>query len=143
MSRRTWNGVALTRVSITAALAAVLLLGGCQSAPMRNFQAEFMGLFGASKGGPALAAGMRLYEDGDYVSAAKQLQAAISLGLASADRVKAHKHLAFIHCISQRAAACRDEFREALAIDPSMNLAAAEAGHPTWGPVFRAVKSGR
>lgn len=133
----------MTRVSITAALAAALFLGGCQSEPLRNFQADFMGLFGASKGDAALAAGMRQYEDGNYAAAAKQLQAAISQGLTSANRVKAHKHLAFIYCVSERTAACREEFRKALAIDPGMDLAAAEAGHPTWGPVFRAVKSGR
>jgi hypothetical protein len=57
--------------------------------------------------------------------------------------VKAHKYLAFIHCVSDRAAACRDEFRKALAIDSKLNLTAAEAGHPTWGPVFRSVKAGR
>ncbi len=133
----------MTRLSICAALAAALFLGGCQSEPIRNFQADFMGLFGASKGGPALAAGMRQYEDGNYADAAKQLQAAIHQGLTSANRVKAHKHLAFIHCVSERTAACREEFRKALAIDPAMELAAAEAGHPTWGPVFRAVKTGR
>jgi hypothetical protein len=38
---------------------------------------------------------------------------------------------------------CRDEFRAALDIDPSMQLEPAEAGHPVWGPVFRSVKAGR
>lgn len=126
-----------------AVLACALLLGGCQSEPVRNFQADLQGLFGKSKGNPALASGLRQYEDGNYADAAKQLQSAIAQGLTSADRVKAHKHLAFIHCISDRAAACREEFRKALAIDPGLELAAAEAGHPSWGPVFHAVKAGR
>jgi Tfp pilus assembly protein PilF len=125
------------------ALAAALLLAGCQSEPIRNLQADLQGLFGKSKGSAALAAGLRQYEDGNYPEAAKQLQASIGQGLSSPERVKAHKHLAFIHCVSERTAACREEFRKALAIEPGLELAPAEAGHPTWGPVFRAVKSGR
>lgn len=131
------------RAWAVAALAVAVLLGGCQSEPIRNLQADFKGLFGKSKGDPALAAGLRQYEDGNYPEAARQLQSAIAQGLSSADRVKAHKHLAFIHCASERATACREEFRKALAIDPALELAPAEAGHPSWGPVFRAVKSGR
>ena len=125
------------------AAAAALLLAGCQSEPMRNMQTDFKSLFGASKGEPALAAGLRQYEDGNYAEASKQLQAAIDQGLARPERVNAHKHLAFIHCVSGRATACRDEFRKALAIEPELDLPPAEAGHPTWGPVFRSVKAGR
>jgi hypothetical protein len=36
---------------------------------------------------------------------------------------------------------CRDEFRKVLEIDPSFDLRDDEAGHPTWGPVFRSVKA--
>ena len=71
------------------------------------------------------------------------LSAAIGQGLTSNDRVKARKHLAFIHCVSERTTACREEFRKALAIDPGLELSAAESGHPSWGPVFRSVKAGR
>jgi Tfp pilus assembly protein PilF len=131
------------RYAAITVVAAAMLTGGCQSEPIRNLQADLQSLFGRSKGEPALAAGLRQYEEGNYAEAAKQLQSAISQGLASADRVKAHKHLAFIHCVSGRNAACREEFRKALAINPQLELAAAEAGHPTWGPVFRAVKAGR
>ena len=44
-------------------------------------------------------------------------------GPADKERANAHKHLAFIHCSSNRAAPCRDEFRKALAIDPALELA--------------------
>jgi hypothetical protein len=37
-------------------------------------------------------------------------------------------------------AACREEFRKALTMDPSLELSPAEAGHPVWGPVFRSLK---
>jgi len=143
VGRRQFGNQASTRIAILAALAAVALLAGCQSEPIRGLQADFKGLFGKSKGEPALAAGLRQYEDGNYAEAAKQLQSAIGQGLTSNERVQAHKHLAFIHCASDRTAACREEFRRALAIDPGLELSAAEAGHPSWGPVFRALKTGR
>ena len=86
--------------------------------------------------------GIKSYEDGAYRTAALQLRAALDAGLAAPeDRANAHKTLAFIHCVSGRAKACRDEFRNALAADPSFDLKPAEAGHPTWGPVFRSVKA--
>jgi Tfp pilus assembly protein PilF len=128
--------------AIIAAVGA-LLLAGCQTEPMRNMQADFKNLFGSSKGEPALAAGLRQYEDGNYADASKQLHAAIDQGLDRSERVKAHKHLAFIHCVSGRTTACREEFRKVLAIEPDLDLGPAEAGHPTWGPVFRSVKAGR
>src|SRR5204862_280639 len=74
---------------------------------------------------------------------AKNLQSALDKGLGDRDKVAAYKHLAFIHCVSGRERQCRDEFRKALAVDPTMDLAPAEAGHPIWGPIFRAVKAGR
>ena len=89
-----------------------------------------------------LAQGIRSYEDGSYPNAARQLQAALNFGLAApAEQAQAHKYLAFIQCVSNRLQACRDEFRKALAADPAFDLAPAEAGHPIWGPVFRAVKA--
>jgi Tfp pilus assembly protein PilF len=91
--------------------------------------------------GGSLSAGLKLYEEGDYDASAKSLQAAIDRGLPDKERADAHKHLAFIHCSAERESACRDEFRKALAIDPALQLAPAEAGHPVWGPVFRAAKA--
>ena len=89
-----------------------------------------------------LAKGIRSYEDGDYKSAALQLQAALNFGLAvPAEQAQAHKYLAFFQCVSNRVQVCRDEFRKAFAADPAFDLAPAEAGHPIWGPVFRAVKA--
>lgn len=89
-----------------------------------------------------LAKGVKSYEDGDYRNAARQLQAALNFGLSGrTEQVKAHKYLAFINCVSSRIPACRDEFRKAFAIDPQFDLEPAEAGHPIWGPVFRAAKA--
>lgn len=122
-------------------LAVLVLLQGCATEPGRAIQSQIDRLFGPSKGQPALQAGLRQYENGDYVDAQKSLQKAIADGLSDSDRVTAHKHIAFIHCASGRERPCRDEFRKALAIDPGMELTAAEAGHPLWGPVFRAEKT--
>lgn len=85
--------------------------------------------------------GLELYEEGDYAGAAKSLHAALNLGLARDERVVAHKHLAFIYCISDLEPACRSEFRKALAAQPGMDLEPEEAGHPKWGPVFKDVRS--
>jgi Tfp pilus assembly protein PilF len=140
----------MRQVALIATISGVVLLAGCQSEPMRAFQSdvklaqsEVTGWFGGNKGDAALAAGLKQYEDGNYGEAAKQLQTAIDRGLSSSKRVNAHKHLAFIHCVSGRTGPCREEFRKALAVDPNLQLSAAEAGHPTWGPVFRSVKAGR
>jgi Tfp pilus assembly protein PilF len=94
----------------------------------------------AKSDGETLAVGLKQYENGDYDASAKSLQGAINRGLPAKERATAHKHLAFIHCASSRQRACRDEFRKALAIDPALELAPAEAGHPVWGPVFRSLK---
>ena len=117
--------------------AIALVAAGCDSAPVRDFKSIFQG----SKGDPGLAAGIKQYEDGSYGDAAKNLQAAIDQGLSTGDQVRAHKYLAFIHCISARERLCRDEFHKALEINPNLELQPAEAGHPIWGPVFRSVKA--
>jgi len=100
-------------------------------------------MFRSLSGNSALSAGLKQYEDGDYAESAKNLQGAIELGLPDKQRANAHKHLAFIHCSSKRERQCRDEFRRALAVDPALDLAPAEAGHPVWGPIFRSVRAGR
>jgi Tfp pilus assembly protein PilF len=98
----------------------------------------------SSKGEPDLDKGIRSYEDGEYKTSAKQLQAALDLGLdAKREQAKAHKYLAFIACTSGRKTSCRSEFNKALDADPKLDLEPAEAGHPIWGPVWRNVKAAR
>jgi Tfp pilus assembly protein PilF len=90
-----------------------------------------------------LEAGVRVYESGRFNDAAQYLQRSLDFGLRKPDEVVAHKYLAFIHCAAGRESECRQEFRLALALDPAFDLKPAEAGHPTWGPVFRSLKNGR
>jgi hypothetical protein len=128
---------------ILVLLAAVILLAGCESAPVKEMQQAFKDIFKGNKGDPDLAAGIRSYESGNYRDSAKQLQSALDAGLSSAGQVQAHKYLAFIHCVSGRQGPCRDEFRKVLAADPDFELEPAEVGHPLWGPVFAKEKSRR
>ncbi len=91
-----------------------------------------------------LAAGIAQYEDGNYAQAQRLLQSSLADGLASrTSQARAYKYLAFIYCVTDRTAQCREEFSNALAADPKFTLTAAEAGHPGWGPVFRSVSRGR
>ena len=113
----------LVRLSVT------LLIVGCASILPQPGEAE-------------LAAGVRAYEDGRLDDAAAYLQRSVDLGLSKAEQVMAHKYLAFIHCALGREGQCRHEFRLVLAIQPSFQLAPAEAGHPRWGPTFQSVKGG-
>ena len=128
----------IIRFVLVAALAAVLV--GCESAPIQGIK----GMFQSSPGQQDLANGVKEYEDGNYAEASRLLQSSLDQGLSGkSDQVRAHKYLAFIHCVSGREQRCRDEFRAALKIDPSFELAPNEVGHPIWGPAFRSAKSRR
>lgn len=86
----------------------------------------------------ALLAGLRAYDDGQYKVSEQKLDAALKAGLAvPKDRAAAYKTLAFIYCTSKRPKQCETAFREARTADPGFALSKAEAGHPTWGPVYR------
>jgi Tfp pilus assembly protein PilF len=118
----------LVLVALTAAVA------GCAGGPFKNF-------FPARNAGTSyLEEGVRNYEEGNYKTAARRLQYGLEEGLVRPDRVKAHKYLAFIACVSGQPLTCREEFSIALDLDPNFTLDAAEIGHPIWGPVFRNLK---
>ena len=90
-----------------------------------------------------LTAGVREFEDGNYVQAEKLLRSSLATGLAGrTSRARAHKYLAFTYCVTGRTDRCREEFSHALQADPKFSLTAAESGHPTWGPAFRSVSRG-
>ncbi len=86
--------------------------------------------------------GVLSYEEGNYAAAITALQSVLETKLSSKrEQVTAYKYLAFIQCVSGRDAMCRDSFKKALEINPGFNLEPEEAGHPTWGPAFKSVKS--
>jgi Tfp pilus assembly protein PilF len=109
-------------------------LAACTTQPLRDF-------LQSSRASAALRTGLREYDNGEYGEAARKLQRSLELGLSDADAADAHKHLAFIQCGWNRERACREEFRKALSLDPALELAPAEAGHPAWGPVFASLKA--
>jgi Tfp pilus assembly protein PilF len=116
----------------------VTLASGCASGPFKDFPKPYL----IGDGGKELLEdGVRDYEDGNYRQAGRKIKTALDDGLRSkTDRVTAHKYLAFINCASNREIQCREEFRQAIDIDPRFDLTGAESGHPVWGPVFRSVK---
>jgi hypothetical protein len=88
-----------------------------------------------------LTLGIKQYNAAEYDSALKSLQASLDHGLTEKqEQSSARKHLAFIHCVSGRESACREEFRKAFEIDSNFSLSSAEDGHPIWGPVYRSVR---
>jgi Tfp pilus assembly protein PilF len=124
------------------ALALALALSGCSAPPLDELQSNLKALaraIFASKGQTALREALQQYEDGHYGAAEGNLKKALDYGLESSEQVVAHKHLAFIHCATERLQECRAQFRLALRADPRTDLDAAEAGHPAWGPVFRSL----
>ncbi len=91
-----------------------------------------------------LKSGIAQYGEGNYAEAQRLLQGSLAEGLVSrTDQARAYKHLAFIYCITERIAQCRQEFSNAFSADPKFSLTTAEAGHPSWGPVYRSVARSR
>jgi Tfp pilus assembly protein PilF len=89
-----------------------------------------------------LTLGIKQYEAGDFDNALKNLQGALDHGLLQKqEQSVARKNLAFIHCVSNREAQCKDEFRKAFEINTDFSLTPAEDGHPIWGPVYRTVRT--
>jgi len=125
----------MLNIRVLMLILAALLAGGCQNGPFKDF--------GATRyaGNNYLEEGVQNYEEGNYRVAKRRLQFALEEGLSRPNRVKAHKYLAFIACVSSQQLTCREEFAIALELDPAFDLDAAEAGHPIWGPMFKSVKA--
>ena len=90
----------------------------------------------------ALAAGIALYDAGNFNGAIKQLRGAREIWSdstspgATANKLAARKYLAFSYCVTNRHALCRQQFVDAIKLEPGFHLAPAEKGHPIWGPEF-------
>lgn len=126
-------------IALPTLLAALMGLGGCATPE----PPPPTGLLDVAErpGEKALLAGLRAYEDAQYLEATKQLNQALQAGLASPrDRAAAYKHLAFIHCASRRTSECEAAFRAARQADPAFALSKSEAGHPLWGPVYQRLR---
>lgn len=84
-----------------------------------------------------LVAAIESYDRGEFPSAIRQLTPMVTdASLDTAQLLRALKTLAFSQCSVNAVTACRQTFERALKADPTFELAAAERGHPTWGPQF-------
>ncbi len=121
------------------------LLAGCvvpPTAPTGPTPAEVAKQQRLERANTYYAEGLKLYENGSYDDAIKNFLLALDSGvLTTAQQLASRKHMAFIYCVSNREANCREEFEKSFVIDAKFELSPAEAGHPVWGPVFRNVKS--
>lgn len=128
MYRRRWQAMTIV----------CALMGGCAEAPKAPAPSGLAELM-ERPAERALLDGIRAYDDGQYTLSETLLRSALKQGLTSPrDQATAHKLLAFITCTSDRLDACRDEFRAARSADAGFALSKSEAGHPMWGPVYRA-----
>jgi tetratricopeptide (TPR) repeat protein len=127
-----------------AAIAALLFAAGCAETPSKpappapQITEDVL----RARANEQLATGIRQYNDGEYDNAVKSLTGSLEHGfLSKIDASRARKYLAFTYCVTNREALCRSEFRKAFEINPDFALSAAEDGHPTWGPVYRNVRT--
>lgn len=129
---------------LTWSMVLALALGGCSSTSSRPTAEELAKRQRTEHAQKNLAEGQRFYADGAYKDAVQHLTVALDSGaLPLADQLIAHKHMAFIHCITNNIPLCREEFNKAVALSDEFDLLPAEAGHPIWGPVFRVAKAGK
>jgi len=83
----------------------------------------------------------RQYADGRYGEVIRKVATSDELAASTRPvRIEAYKLQAFSYCVSGYAQLCEDAFLRVLRIEPSFTLAANEAGHPLWGPVFRSAQ---
>lgn len=152
-------------MQITLALAVIVLvvLAGCQSpapivqpesprvvepeaAPAPPVPIEPMPPPMPTPSERALEEGITLYDAGDFNGAIKRLRGAKEIWtdattpVATANKVAAHKYLAFSYCVTKRRPQCRQQFVDALTLDPGFSLEPAEKTHPMWGPEFEQAK---
>ncbi len=89
----------------------------------------------------ALAAGIGAYDRGDFSGAIKLLAPLSADGsLDPGQQIRALKTLAFSQCSTGAITACRQTFERAFRADSGFDLAAAERGHPIWGPQFERAR---
>jgi hypothetical protein len=94
----------------------------------------------------ALASGVALYDAGDFNGAIRRLAGAREIwddsisADALANKLAAHKYIAFSYCVTNRRTLCRRQFVDALRLDSGFALEATEKTHPVWGPEFERAK---
>ena len=148
--------VFVRRNATLTVLTALVYLSGCavkpqpevpgQSPPVKTSQQPTAGGTQVPTAGPqpstlALAEGVDLYNQGQYQAAIRKLQETPDIRTVTANvQVEAFKYLAFSQCVTRQPSQCRQSFERLLNVAPTFELSRAEAGHPLWGPVFKAAQ---
>lgn len=134
-----------TQIRIGVTMGLIAILAGCAvnpPAPAVSAPEEQVRRQRIERAQNNLNDGLKQYEVGSYDEAMKRLLIALDSGVLSVpEQLNARKHMAFIQCVNNRELVCKEEFEKAFVLDPKFELTPAEAGHPTWGPVFRLVRT--
>ena len=86
--------------------------------------------------------GIVKYDAGEFTASRTLLENALKEGLATKpDQVRAMKYIAFTLCLENKYRDCRAAFVKIYDVDPTFDLAPAEAGHPSWTHTFAAAKA--
>jgi hypothetical protein len=134
----------LARGLVTGAMT-LALLGGCatlaEQTTAGTTAAAAVAATDEAEARRELAAGVELYDKGEYVLALRSLLMAQGIWQASPDlRVTAHKYVAFSHCLLNRPKPCKQSFSDLLRLKPDFELSPAEAGHPQWSCAFKQAR---
>lgn len=90
----------------------------------------------------ALADALSIYADGQFEEAVVRLAPLVGAAeLPLGSQVKVLKFMAFSHCALGRPKPCRQQFEQALELDPTFQLTEAEKGHPVWGREFNGARA--
>ena len=125
-------------------LVLIALVAGCAVPPQPSGPTpdEIARLERLDRANTSLTEGLKQYDAGNNDAALRGFLVALDSSLLTLpQQLNARKHMAFIHCVSSRESSCKEEFGKAFTLDAKFDLSTAEAGHPTWGPVFRQVKA--
>lgn len=124
-----------TRAFLPSLLFVLALLGGCagiglgEAPPTQAAQ-------------DALAQVQQQYSAGQYGSVIRTVATSDDIANAPKSlRIDAYKLQAFSYCVRNYPELCEETFVRILQIDSDFTLAPNEAGHPQWGPVFKAAQA--
>ena len=124
-----------TRAFLPSLFCILALLGGCagmgfgEAPPTQAAQ-------------DALTQVRQQYSAGEYGSVIRTVATSDDIATAPKSlRIEAYKLQAFSYCVRNYPQLCEETFVRILQIDSDFTLAANEAGHPQWGPVFTSAKA--
>lgn len=123
------------RAFLPTSLCVLALLGGCAGIKVAEAPPS-------PAAQDALAQVQQQYSAGQYGAVIRSVATSDDIATApNALRVEAYKLQAFSYCVRDYPQLCEETFVRILQISPDFTLAATEAGHPQWGPVFTSAQA--